>query len=94
MEMRVMDIEDVLITKLMSLDEHRVDFEGLLPIARALRERIDWRHVRTATEESPFARAFFVLAEGLGIVGPPPSEPRSPRVRVVTGEGSSAVSAG
>jgi hypothetical protein len=94
MQMRVMAIEDVLITKLMSLDEHRVDFEGLLPIARALRERIDWEHVRTATAESPFARAFFVLAEGLGIIGPAPSQARSPRVRVVTGEGSSPVSAG
>ena len=94
MEMRVMAIEDVLITKLMSLDEHRVDFEGLLPMARALRERIDWEHVRTATAESPFARAFFVLIEGLGIIGEATPGPRSPRVRVVTGEGSSPVSAG
>jgi hypothetical protein len=94
MQMRVMAIEDVLITKLMSLDEHRVDFEGLLPMARALRERIDWEHVRTATAESPFARAFFVLAEGLGIISAPASQARSPRVRVVTGEGSSPVSAG
>jgi Uncharacterised nucleotidyltransferase len=94
MEMRVMAIEDVLITKLMSLDEHRVDFEGLLPIARALRERIDWEHVRAATESSPFARAFFVLVEGLGIIAAPEAGTRSPRVRVVTGEGSSPVSPG
>jgi hypothetical protein len=94
MEMRVMAIEDVLITKLMSLDEHRVDFEGLLPIARALRERIDWEHVRAATDSSPFARAFFVLVEGLGIIAAPEAGTRSPRVRVVTGEGSSPVSPG
>src|ERR687890_484116 len=64
MEMRVMAIEDVLITKLMSIDEHHIRFEGLLPIARALREQIDWGNVRAATAASPFARAFFVLLEG------------------------------
>src|SRR5688500_7019641 len=49
MEMRVMAIEDVLVTKLMSIDEHHIRFEGLLPIARALREQIDWDRVRAAT---------------------------------------------
>ncbi len=68
MQMRVMAIEDVLITKLMAIDEHHIRFEGLLPIARALREQIDWAHVRAATAGSPFARAFFVIAEGLEIV--------------------------
>jgi hypothetical protein len=98
MEMRVMAIEDVLITKLMSIDEHHIRFEGILPIARALRERIDWGQVRAATAESPFARAFFVLLEGLGIIAPEPpaagAEERAPRVRVVTGEGSTAARAG
>jgi len=68
MEMRVMAIEDVLITKLMAISEHSLRFEGLLPIARALREQIDWERVRRATAESPFARAFFVLLEGLEII--------------------------
>ena len=56
MQMRVMAIEDMLITKLMSLDEHRVDFEGLLPIARALRERIDWG-ARPGGRADPRSRA-------------------------------------
>jgi putative nucleotidyltransferase-like protein len=98
MEMRVMAIEDVLITKLMSIDEHHIRFEGLLPIARALREQIDWEHVRTATAESPFARAFFVLLEGLGVIEPGAEaearRPREPRVRVVTDRGSVARGAG
>jgi hypothetical protein len=98
MEMRVMAIEDVLITKLMSIDEHHIRFEGLMPIARALREQIDWSQVRSATAESPFARAFFVLLEGLGVIEPaaarPTPLPRQPRVRVVTGEGSPAGRAG
>src|SRR5918998_1739917 len=58
MQMRVMAIEDVLITKLMALDEHHLRYEGLLPIARALREQIDWDEVREAPRDSPFARAF------------------------------------
>ena len=35
-----------------------------------LREQIEWREVRARTEASPFARAFFTLVEGLGIVEP------------------------
>jgi hypothetical protein len=98
MQMRVMAIEDVLTTKLLSIDEHRIRFEGLLPIARALREQIDWGKVRAATAESPFARAFFVLIEGLGIIEPAPERgaaaAREPRVRVVTDTGSAAGRAG
>jgi predicted nucleotidyltransferase len=67
-EMRVMALEDVLTTKLMALTEHRLDYEGPLQIARALREQIDWAAVRERTAGSPFAEAFFVLLEGLGIL--------------------------
>jgi hypothetical protein len=67
MEMRVMSIEDVLTTKLEALTEHELDFSGLLRIARALREQIDWSTVRERTDGSPFATAFFVLVEELGI---------------------------
>jgi hypothetical protein len=68
MEMRVMALEDVLVTKLMALSEHALRYESLLPIARALREKVDWEDVRARTAESPFARAFFVMIEGLGIL--------------------------
>ena len=67
MTMRVMAIEDVLITKLMAVSEHHLRFEDLIAIARALREQVDWAHVRAATAGSPFARGFFVMIEGLGI---------------------------
>ena len=70
MEMRVMALEDVLATKLMALTEHSLRYEGLLQIARALREQIDWPAVRARTDSSPFARAFFNLAEGLDILPP------------------------
>jgi Uncharacterised nucleotidyltransferase len=70
MEMRVMSLEDVFTTKLMALSEHALRYEGLLRMARALREQVDWAAVRHATRESPFARAFFVLLEGLGVLEP------------------------
>jgi hypothetical protein len=95
MEMRVMAIEDVLVTKLMTITEHHLRFEGPLAIARALREQIDWGQVRAATADSPFARAFFVLLEGLGVFpsqrdAPQAGARREPRVRVITGGGSTA----
>src|SRR3954466_6328643 len=68
MEMRVMALEDVFVTKLMALSEHALRFEGVLRMARSLREQVDWEHVRRATVTSPFARAFFTMAEGLGVV--------------------------
>ena len=99
MEMRVMAIEDVLVTKLMAITEHSLRYEGLLSIARALREQVDWAQVRSATASSPFARAFFVLLEGLEILpdehDTPGSGARSePRVRVITGGGSASAAPG
>lgn len=102
MEMQVMALEDVMVTKLMALSEHALRYEHLLEIARALREQIDWDDVRRRTAGSPFARAFFVLLEGLNIIrersaeaaaGQSPSGHET-RVRVVTAPGSAAADAG
>jgi len=71
MQIRVMSLEDVLTTKLMALTEHSLRYDSLLRIARALREQIDWSYVREHTESSPFARAFFVMLEGLDILPEP-----------------------
>jgi Nucleotidyl transferase of unknown function (DUF2204) len=99
MQMRVMAIEDVLITKLMALTEHSLRYDGLLAIARALREQVDWAQVRSATASSPFAQAFFVILEGLEILpqerdGRQAGERSEPRVRVVTRAGSAASAPG
>jgi len=95
MDIRVMALEDVMATKLLALSEHSLRYESLLQIARALREQIDWPAVRARTQESPFARAFFVLLEGLGIVTEPVASTRpQPRVRVVTPHGSTATQGG
>jgi hypothetical protein len=66
----VATLEDVMTTKLLALTEQLPDFSSVLEIARALREQIDWDTVRERTESSPFAKAFFTLAEELGIVEP------------------------
>jgi predicted nucleotidyltransferase len=73
MYVRVMALEDILVTKLLALDEHSADYRNLLQIGRALREQIDWSALRKRTAASPFARAFFELADGLRISSPDPS---------------------
>jgi putative nucleotidyltransferase-like protein len=96
MDIRVMALEDVMATKLLALTEHSLRYESLLQIARALREQIDWQAVRARTLDSPFARAFFVLLEGLDIVdaASAPHERPQTRVRVVTPQGSTATQGG
>jgi hypothetical protein len=67
-EVPVMALEDVVATKLCAITEHYIRYETLLQIARALREQIDWDVVWGRTHHSPFARAFFVMLEGLEIL--------------------------
>jgi hypothetical protein len=50
------------------MTEHTINYRSCLEIARALREQVDWEDVRRRTASSPFGRAFFVIAEGLGVV--------------------------
>lgn len=66
----VASIDDVLATKLMALTEQEPDFRPVLELSRSLREQVDWDFVRTRTESSPFAAAFFTLVESLGIAPP------------------------
>jgi hypothetical protein len=96
MEMRVMALEDVLVTKLMALGEHALRYESLLAISRALREQVDWEDVRARTSDSPFARAFFVLLEGLGILpeAKQTTGGHETRVRVLTPRDSAAENVG
>jgi Uncharacterised nucleotidyltransferase len=71
--MPVMSLEDVLVTKLLALDEQNLDYKALLQIARPVREQVDWEAVRSRTAGSPYAAAFFTLVEGLGILESSPS---------------------
>jgi predicted nucleotidyltransferase len=88
--MRVLALEDVMVSKLMALNEHHLDYEPLLTVARAVREQVDWENVRVRTSPSPYARAFFALLGELELdtgarrgalaAG---GDPSGPRVRVV-----------
>lgn len=86
-DMPVMSVDDVLVNKLLSFEEHYIDFVGLLPVARALREQADWAAIRRRTEDSAIAAGFLAMAERLGIADagrrPPDVSPaQPPRIRV------------
>jgi hypothetical protein len=66
--MQVMALEDVFVTKLAALREHELDYESVIQMARPVREQVDWDEVRQRTDGSPYAAAFFTLAEQLGIL--------------------------
>jgi hypothetical protein len=68
LEMPVLALEDVLVAKLLAIDETQLEFKSVLELARSVREQVDWDAVRERTEDSPFARAFFTLVEELEIV--------------------------
>jgi hypothetical protein len=56
--------------KLNALEEHACDFGKVLPVARAVREQVDWAEVRKETAANDFAVAFLVLLERLGVIDP------------------------
>ena len=68
-QMPVMEATDVLSTKLLVLEEHYCDFARVLPVARALREQIDWPRLREEVGGNPYARAFLYLLDELGVAG-------------------------
>jgi aminoglycoside-2''-adenylyltransferase len=74
--MLVASLDDVLVTKLLSLREQELDFGPVLELSRSLREQVDWDVVRAWTSGSPFARAFFTLVEELGVAPAKPSTTR------------------
>ena len=62
-----MSADDILFTKLLALSEHHADFESVLEVGRSLREQINWASVRERTADAPFAKAYFVLVDELGV---------------------------
>lgn len=53
--------------KLGAMEEHACDLGAVLPVARAVREQVDWDEVATVTAGNPFARAALVLLRDLEI---------------------------
>lgn len=68
--MPVMSATTLMVYKLLTFNEHYCDFSKGLPLARSLRERIDWSRVRAETKGSPYATSFLYLVEQLDIVRP------------------------
>ncbi len=66
--MPVLSATQLMIHKLMSYTQHYCDFATGLPLARSLREQIDWDRVRRETAKSPYAEAFLVLLDRLDVV--------------------------
>ncbi|WP_110183183.1 nucleotidyltransferase [Nocardioides solisilvae] len=66
--MPVLSATRLMVHKLHAMDERYCDFGKLLPVARALREQVDWAQVRKETDDNEFAVAFLFLLERLRIV--------------------------
>ncbi|MBD0322988.1 MAG: nucleotidyltransferase [Aldersonia sp.] len=66
--MPVVSATQLMVHKLLSYTQHYCDFATGLPLARSLREQIDWERVRRETAESPYAEAFLVLLDRLDVV--------------------------
>ncbi|WP_298459129.1 nucleotidyltransferase family protein [uncultured Cellulomonas sp.] len=67
--MPVLEATDVLSAKMRVLAEHYCDLGRLLPVARALREQVDWPRLRAEVATNPYARALMYLLDELGISG-------------------------
>jgi hypothetical protein len=66
--MPVLSATQLMVHKLLSYTQHYCDFATGLPVARSLREQIDWERVRRETAKSPYAEAFLVLLDRLDVV--------------------------
>src|SRR4051794_23271301 len=65
--MPVLTATDVMVEKLLALDEHYCDLAAVLPTLRALREQLDWADLRDRVSGHPFAEAALFLAGRLDI---------------------------
>jgi hypothetical protein len=66
--MPVLSASQLMVHKLLSYSQHYCNFATGLPVARSLREQIDWDRVRRETLKSPYAEAFLVLLDRLDVV--------------------------
>jgi hypothetical protein len=66
--MPVFSTTRLMVDKLNALEEHACDFGSVLPVARAVREQVDWGEVAEQTKDNDFAVALLFLLDRLGIV--------------------------
>jgi hypothetical protein len=63
----VLGATDVLVSKLNALVEHYCDYGKIIPVARAMREQVDWDRVREETTDNDFAVTGVFLLGRLGV---------------------------
>ncbi|MFK0221124.1 hypothetical protein ACIQWN_23400 [Streptomyces vinaceus] len=68
--MPVLAPTDLMDSRLTALCEHYCDFADLLPMARMLRERIDWALLDRHHRDQPLPDAFLYLLERLEVIEP------------------------
>ncbi|GAB2878545.1 nucleotidyltransferase family protein [Streptomyces deserti] len=73
--MPVLAPTDLLWSLIAAFSEHHCDFGAVLPIARALREKVDWEQVRSDCGDEPMPAAFFFLLERLNVIAPQKEHP-------------------
>lgn len=73
--MPVLAPTDLMGSQLAAFSEHHCDFGAVLPIARVLRERIDWDLLRRENAGSPMPEAFLFLLERLNVIEPREATP-------------------
>ena len=65
--MPVLAPTEVIRQKLHAMHEHHCNIEALLPLVRAVREQLDWDLLYRETAANPFAEAFLLVCDRLGI---------------------------
>ena len=73
--MPVLSTTELMVDKLNAMEEHACDFGRVVPVARAVREQVDWSVVAERTAENPYAAAFLFLLERLGVQPEPVETP-------------------
>ncbi|MEV0258123.1 nucleotidyltransferase family protein [Streptomyces sp. NPDC050732] len=68
--MPVLSPTDLLRALLAAFSEHHCDFGAVLPIARQLREKVDWEALRDEYGNTPMPAAFLFLLERLEVIAP------------------------
>lgn len=68
--MPVIAATDLIGSLLAAFSEHHCDFGAALPIARLLREKVDWPRLRAQFDDQPMPGAFLYLLERLDVIPP------------------------
>ncbi|AKJ08909.1 hypothetical protein ABB07_02370 [Streptomyces incarnatus] len=73
--MPVLAPTDLIHSLVSAFSEHYCDFGAVLPVARAVREKVDWDALRAACGDQPMPAAFLFLLERLNVIDPQEGQP-------------------